>query len=92
MDRYKAGRIVARITSVIGWLMALMSTFVLVTGLFRGSAAMVGASVPVLGLLGGSMALVLFGWVARAVFDIAAGRPPMASNNASNRTPLRGAG
>ena len=71
MSKYKIPRAFASIVSGLGWILAAVALFFAVFRFIRADAASYATSLPFLipALLG--LALVLLGWVARAVFDIA---------------------
>src|SRR3546814_18075539 len=71
MSKYKFPRAFAFIVSGLGWLLAAVALFFAVFRFIRTDAVSYATSLPFLVLAFLGLALVLFGWIARAVFDIA---------------------
>lgn len=71
MSNYKTARIIASIVSAFGWVFAGVALFFIAFRLLRSDVASYAASLPLFVLAGCGLALVLLGWIARAIFDIA---------------------
>jgi len=71
LSNYKTARIIASIVSAFGWIFAAVAMFFTVFSLLRSDVASYAASLPLFVLVAFGLALVLLGWIARAVFDIA---------------------
>jgi hypothetical protein len=71
LTKYRTARAIAAVVSVLGWVAVATGLFFIVFRLFRGGIALLPASPPLLALATIGLVLVLLGWVARAVFDIA---------------------
>ena len=71
MSNYKTARTIASVVSVFGWIFAVTALFFTVFRLIQTDVASYPASLPFIVLVASGLALVLLGWIARAVFDIA---------------------
>lgn len=75
MSQYQAPRVVASVITGIGWLFAAGALFLAVLRVVRSDIAYAATAVPFVFLVAVGLALVLLGWMARAVFDIAERAP-----------------
>ena len=74
MDTYRTGRTLAKALAAFGWTVAVFSAVAFVFVAIDSSGMLWGQALPrFLAMLGGSLALVLISWMARAIFDMASG-------------------
>ncbi len=69
MNRYRSGRFIAALFTVLGWLGLIVTVPLLIVGLTKGAGGSAAASGFV--WLAWSLGGVLFGQIGRAVFDMA---------------------
>ena len=74
MDTYRTGRMLAKALAAFGWIVAAFSVAAFIFVSVDSSGMFFGQALPrFLAMLGGSLALVLISWMARAIFDMASG-------------------
>lgn len=71
MDRYKTGRMIAKTVSGVGWLAVAICLLLFSFSLLRAQLEMWTMVLPLLGLLGSALVMIMLSWLARAVFDMA---------------------